>query len=224
VKRARSRPEAAPAPAAIAEGARELGVPLSDAQAGQLSRFAALLTRWNAVHNLTAIGDAGGVLTHHLLDSLSIVPSIAAIAQHPRSTILDVGAGGGLPGIVLAVARRDWQVTLVDKVQKKVAFTTQAKLELGLDNVDALHARVEDVVGAFDVIVSRAFAALPQFVGVTRHLLRPTGHWAAMKGVRPDAELVALQAEQPDVRVVDIAKLAIPRLGAERHLILLQPR
>ena len=137
--------------------------------------------------------------------------------------MLDVGSGGGLPGIPLAIARPHWQVTVVDKVEKKVAFLTQAKLELGLSNLGCLHARVEDVdAPPFDLIVSRAFSSLEAFVRVSAHLLAPGGWWAAMKGVYPNAELAELARAMPDVRVVDVVKLAIPRLDAERHLILLQ--
>lgn len=223
--RASSPPDAATAPSAadILAGARELGLDLGDAQAAQLERFAALLLRWNAVHNLTAIESTAGILSHHLLDSLAILPPIAAIYGEKRLTVLDVGAGGGLPGVPLAIARPDWSVTLVDKVEKKVAFLTQAKLELGLRNLECVHARVEELEHApFDLIVSRAFASLADFVRLTRALRAPGGWWAAMKGAVPGDEVSALRQEFPDVRVVDIVKLDVPRLGAERHLILLQ--
>ncbi|MGE5161032.1 MAG: 16S rRNA (guanine(527)-N(7))-methyltransferase RsmG [Betaproteobacteria bacterium] len=204
-------------------GAAELGVELSAEQADQLVRFAALLVRWNAVHNLTAIDSPAGILSHHLLDSLAILPSLALICSHLQCKVLDVGSGGGLPGIPLAIARPPWRVTVVDKVQKKAAFLLQAKLELGLSNLDCLHARVEDVrTPPFDLIVSRAFSSLADFVRVSAHLLAPGGWWAAMKGTHPKDELAGLAGAMPDVRVVDVVKLAIPRLAAERHLILLQ--
>lgn len=208
----------------IVADAAELGVVLSAAQAEALGRFAALLQRWNAAHNLTAIDDPAKISSHHLLDSLAIVAPIAAIFGHRRLTVLDVGAGGGLPGIPLAIAAPAWSVTLADKVQKKVAFLTQVQIELGLANVHCVHARVEALpAAAYDVIVARAFGSLSELVRVTRHLIAPGGRWAAMKGARPDAELAALRAEHADVRVVDTIKLAVPRLPAERHLILLQP-
>jgi 16S rRNA (guanine527-N7)-methyltransferase len=225
VARASSPPDAATAPSSadILVGARELGLDLSQAQAVQLERFAALLLRWNAVHNLTAIGSAAGVLSHHLLDSLAILRPIDVICGERGITVLDVGAGGGLPGIPVAIARPAWSVSLVDKVEKKVAFLTQAKLELGLRNLECVHARVEELKHApFDLIVSRAFASLADFVRLTRALRAPGGWWAAMKGAVPGDELSALRQEFPDVRVVDIVKLDVPRLGAERHLILLQ--
>ncbi len=186
--RANLRPEAdSPlAPAAVLAGAAGLGVDLSGSQADQLVRFAALLVRWNAVHNLTAISSPASILSHHLLDSLAILPSMSSIFGEKQCRVLDVGSGGGLPGIPLAIARPHWQVTVVDKVEKKVAFLTQAKVELGLSNLDCLHARVEDVKAPpFDLIVSRAFSSLEDFVRVSAHLLAPGGWWAAMKGAYP---------------------------------------
>jgi 16S rRNA (guanine527-N7)-methyltransferase len=207
----------------VLAGAAALGVELSGAQADQLVRFAALLVRWNAVHNLTAISSPASILSHHLLDSLAILPLMSSIFGEKQCRMLDVGSGGGLPGIPLAIVRPHWQVTVVDKVQKKAAFLTQAKLELGLSNLVCLHARVEDVdAPPFDLIVSRAFSSLKDFVRVSGHLLGPGGWWAAMKGVYPNAELAELERAMPDVRVVDVVKLDVPRLDAERHLILLQ--
>ena len=137
--------------------------------------------------------------------------------------MLDIGSGGGLPGIPLAVAMPAWQVTLVDKVRKKVAFLTQARVELGLKNVECIHARAEDLrVAPFDLVVSRAFASLADFVKVSSQLIAPGGWWAAMKGAVPQGEIAQLAERFPAVRVVDIVKLDVPRLGAERHLILLQ--
>ncbi len=124
-------------------GAAEFGLQLSRSQADALARYAALLLRWNAVHNLTAIETPAHVLTHHLLDSLAIVPEVQSIAGDGLLRVLDVGAGGGLPGVALAIAVPNLHVTLVDKVQKKIAFLTQAKLELELGNVDCVHSRVE---------------------------------------------------------------------------------
>jgi 16S rRNA (guanine527-N7)-methyltransferase len=196
---------------------------LPDGAAAQLARFAALLTRWTAVHNLTSIRSPTEVLSHHLLDSLAIVLPIEAIFAETPLRLLDVGSGGGLPGVPLAIARPDWRVTLIDKVEKKVAFLTQAKLELGLGNVECQHVRAEDWRHEpFDLIVSRAFSTLADFVRVSRQLLAPGGWWAAMKGVRPAEELEALTRAFPEVRVADIVKLRVPRLDAERHLVLLQ--
>lgn len=196
---------------------------MSESQSSLLVRYADLLLRWNSVHNLTAIESPAQVLTHHLLDSLAIVPQIQRIRER-RMRVLDVGAGGGLPGIPLAIAAADLHVTLIDKVQKKVAFLTQAKVELALNNVECIHARVETLrpEPPFDMIIARAFASLAEFVRLTRHLLAARGWWCAMKGALPTAELDALKLSAPDVRVIDAIRLHVPDLKAERHLILMQ--
>lgn len=220
-----SRPDARKAltGADVVDGARELGLELTPEQGEQLARFAALLARWNAVHNLTAIESPDSVLSHHLLDSLALLPATSRIFGQQKLRVLDIGSGGGLPGIPLAVARPAWQVTLVDKVRKKTAFLTQARVELGLANVECVHARAEELKSApFDLIVSRAFASLEEFVSVSTRLIAPGGWWAAMKGAVPRAEIAQLAKTFPEVQVVDIVKLDVPRLGAERHLILLQ--
>ena len=205
-------------------GAAELGLLLSRSQADALARYAALLLRWNAVHNLTAIETPAHVLTHHLLDSLAIVPEVQRIAGNGLLRVLDVGAGGGLPGVALAIAAPNLHVTLVDKVQKKIAFLTQAKLELGLGNVDCVHSRVETMQAEspFELIVARAFASLTQFIGLTRHLLGRQGWWFAMKGALPGDEIAELTRSTPDVRVVRTVRLQVPQLNAERHLVLMQ--
>jgi 16S rRNA (guanine527-N7)-methyltransferase len=212
------------AAAELAAAAAELGVPLDIGKSEALVRYAELLLRWNRVHNLTAL-DADRMLTHHLLDSLAVVPLLDTRARGEQTLrILDVGAGGGLPGMVLAIARPQWQVMLVDKVAKKVAFLRQVQLELGLDNVNAVHARVESLrAGPFDIIIARAFAALGEFVRLTRPLLAPGGGWYAMKGALPRAEIDALERDVPGVRVAQVAKLHVPRLDAERHLVLIEP-
>lgn len=197
---------------------------MSEAQSRLLLRYTELLLRWNAVHNLTAIESPALVLTHHLLDSLAIVPQIRRILGERPTRTLDVGAGGGLPGIPLAIAAPDLHVTLIDKVQKKVAFLTQAKVELALDNVECIHGRVETLrpEQPFELIVARAFASLAELVHVTRHVLAARGWWCAMKGALPHAELDALATSAPDVRVVEAIRLQVPNLEAERHLILMQ--
>lgn len=189
-----------------------------------LVRYADLLLRWNSVHNLTAIESPAQVLTHHLLDSLAIVPQMQRIRGVSPARVLDVGAGGGLPGIPLAIAAAELHVTLVDKAQKKVAFLTQAKVELALNNIECIHARVETLQPErpFDLIVARAFASLAEFVRSTRHLLAARGWWCAMKGILPTAELDALKSSAADVRVIDVIRLHVPNLKAERHLILMQ--
>lgn len=223
--RVSSRPEAPAAPTAdaIQAGANLLGLALTRAQSAALERFGGMLLRWNAVHNLTAIETREAVLSHHLLDSLAVLPVINHIFGDRPLRVLDVGAGGGLPGIPLAIAGPKLSVTLVDKVQKKIGFLTQVKLELGLANVECVHSRIEDLGRPpFDLILSRAFAALGEFVQWTLPLLAPGGWWFAMKGTVPNDEIEAVTRAGLPVRIVDIVKLDVPRLGAERHLILLQ--
>lgn len=203
----------------LREGARQLGVALSDEQVERLADYVALLSKWNAVYNLTAIRDPRQMVIQHVLDSLSIVPHLAA--REGRS-ILDVGSGGGLPGIVLAIALPERNVTLNDIVQKKAAFQAQAKAELKLDNLAVVTGRVEnlrpgvEVPGKFDAIVSRAFAELADFVTLARHLVGEHGAIWAMKGVRPDAEIERLPA---GARAAQVVRLQVPLLDAERHLV-----
>lgn len=219
--RASSPRDAAALADAVASGAGELGLALSRAQSEQLAGFAALLLKWNAVYNLTAIDRPEDVVALHLLDSLALVPELDAFAGARPLRVLDVGAGGGLPGIPLAIARPQWRLSLIDKVQKKAAFLQQARIELNLANVVVVRARVEAWRPAerFDVIVARAFASLPELVAWTRRLLAPGGVWFAMKGAVPDAEIAALPGE---VRVQRTVKLRVPLLDGRRHLIILE--
>jgi 16S rRNA (guanine527-N7)-methyltransferase len=203
----------------LAEGVRELGLELDDARQRKLLDYVALLAKWNAVYNLTAIRDPRQMLIQHIHDSLSIVPYLA-----PRgpSSVLDVGSGGGLPGIVLAIVLPEWTVTTNDIVHKKTAFQAQAKAELGLTNLSVVTGRVEtlqpgaEVPAKFDVIVSRAFAELSDFVTLARHLVAEQGAIWAMKGVRPDGEIDRLPV---GAHVEQIIRLNVPSLDAERHLI-----
>ncbi|MCC8402132.1 16S rRNA (guanine(527)-N(7))-methyltransferase RsmG [Paraburkholderia sp. MMS20-SJTN17] len=203
----------------LADGVRELGLDLADEQQRKLLDYVALLAKWNNVYNLTAIRDPRQMLVQHILDSLSIVPHLA-----PRgpSSVLDVGSGGGLPGIVLAIVLPDWTITTNDIVHKKTAFQAQAKAELGLANLSVVTGRVEtlrpgaEVPAKFDVIVSRAFAELADFVTLARHLVANQGAIWAMKGVRPDGEIGRLPAGN---HVEQIIRLNVPSLDAERHLI-----
>lgn len=197
----------------LAAGLAELGIALPDAAQHQLLAFRDLLLKWNKTYNLTALRDPEQAISHHLLDSLAILPHVGA------GPLLDVGSGGGLPGIPLAIARPELSVSMVDTVQKKATFLQQAAIELGLKNVTAHHARVEEMSGQYAQISSRAFAEIGLFVSLTRHLLAPGGRWLAMKGVRPDDELQALPA---DIAVEAIIPLAVPGLDAERHLIILK--
>lgn len=195
-------------------GLRTLGLALPAEASDRLLAFRDLLYKWNRTYNLTALRDPEQAITHHLLDSLVILPWISA------DRLLDVGSGGGLPGIPLAIARPELEVTMVDAVHKKVSFLQQAAIELGLPRVKAVHGRIEDITGQYPLISSRAFADLADFVGLTRHLLAPEGRWLAMKGVIPHAEIDALL---PTVQVEAIHPLHVPGLDAERHLIILRP-
>ncbi|MFP3551139.1 16S rRNA (guanine(527)-N(7))-methyltransferase RsmG [Paraburkholderia sp. SIMBA_049] len=205
--------------ALLEEGLRELDIELSAEQKGKLLDYVALLAKWNAVYNLTAIRDPRQMLIQHILDSLSIVPHLATLGP---ATLLDVGSGGGLPGIVLAIVFPDWSITVNDIVQKKSAFQSQAKAELGLGNLSVVTGRVEnlqpgtEVPGKFDVIVSRAFAELADFVTLARHLVADDGAIWAMKGIRPDGEIERLPE---GAHVKQVIRLKVPALDAERHLI-----
>ena len=197
----------------LAAGLTALGIALPEAAQLKLLAFRDLLLKWNRTYNLTALCDPQQAISHHLLDALAILPHVGT------SPLLDVGSGGGLPGIPLAIAHPDLAVTLVDTVQKKAAFLQQVAIELELKNVAVHHARVEEMRGQYAQISSRAFAELALFVSLTRHRLAPGGRWLAMKGVRPDAEIAVLPA---NCKVEAMIRLAVPGLDAERHLIILK--
>lgn len=200
----------------LTAGAHDLQLALSEAQLAQLIAYLALLAKWNAVYNLTAVRDPAQMVTQHLLDSLAAVSAFAG-----ATSVLDVGAGGGLPGIVLAIARPDLQVAMIDTVHKKTAFLTQAKAELGLTNVTVHTARVEQlqVAQKFDVITSRAFAELADFVNWSGHLLKEGGRFIAMKGVLPTDEIARLPVGW---KMTEMRPLRVPGLDAERHLIFIE--
>ncbi|MBP6187864.1 MAG: 16S rRNA (guanine(527)-N(7))-methyltransferase RsmG [Azonexus sp.] len=198
---------------ALASGLTALDITLPAEAQQKLLVFRDLLLKWNKTYNLTALRDPAQAISHHLLDSLAILPHVGA------GNLLDVGSGGGLPGIPLAIAMPELAVTMVDTVQKKTTFLQQAVIELGLKNVTVHHARVEELQGQYAQISSRAFAEIGLFISLTRHLLAPGGRWLAMKGVRPDDELKALPA---DITVEAIIPLTVPGLDAERHLIILK--
>ncbi|MCW5301018.1 16S rRNA (guanine(527)-N(7))-methyltransferase RsmG [Herbaspirillum lusitanum] len=204
----------------LTAGAEALGLALSAGQHKKLLAYLTLMAKWNRTYNLTALRDPAQMMTHHLLDSLAAVPAFAE-----ADNVLDVGAGGGLPGIVLAIwaaeARPGMKVSMVDTVHKKTAFLTQAKAELQLGNVSVHTARVEQLqVGQlFDVITSRAFAELNDFINWSNHLLQPGGRYIAMKGVMPQEEIARL----PDGwKVEKTQALQVPGLDAERHLIFIE--
>jgi 16S rRNA (guanine527-N7)-methyltransferase len=189
----------------------------------RLNTYLALLAKWNAAYNLTAVRDPAQMRVQHLADCLAVVaPLRRQLGPRAQARILDVGSGGGLPGIVLAAAEPGWDVTCVDAVGKKAAFVRQVAGELALPNLHAEHARVEALQAPpFDVITARAFAALPDFVRLTRPLLAPDGVWLAMKGKRPDDEIAALPG---NVEVFHVEPLIVPGLDADRCLIWMRPR
>jgi 16S rRNA (guanine527-N7)-methyltransferase len=201
-------------------GIRQLNVEISERQFSQLLQFLALLSKWNGVYNLTAVRDPAQMVTHHLLDSLAAMPAFEGAVN-----VLDVGSGGGLPGIVLAIwaqqAQPQMQVSMIDTVHKKTAFLTQAKAELGLRNVTVYTGRVEQlkVTDKFDVITSRAFADLSDFVQWSASLLGERGRFIAMKGTVPHQEIARLPAEW---KVAGIQEVAVPGLAAERHLVIVE--
>ncbi len=199
----------------LTAGIAALGLALPDGAEARLLAYLALLDKWNRVYNLTAVREIERMVSHHLLDSLAAVPFFQGEAA------LDVGSGGGLPGIPLAIARPDLQVTLIDSIAKKTAFLLQAKAELGLANLNVVTGRVEDFRpdAAFDVITSRAFSDLKEFVTLTRHLLKPAGFWLAMKGLMPHEEIVSLP---PWAKVSANHALVVPGLEASRHLIVME--
>ena len=195
-------------------GVRQLGMALDEGQITRLIDFMALLQKWNKVYNLTAVRDPGEMLTHHLLDSLAAVaPLERHLAGGAGRRLLDVGSGGGLPGVVFAICCPDLDVSCVDTVAKKAAFIQQAAAALGLKNLHGIHARVETLTGPYDVVSCRAFAALADFTAWSRRALAPQGVWLAMKGRHPQDEIAALPA---DVELFHVEQLHVPGLDAER--------
>ena len=204
-----------PLAGALSEGLNHLGLALSPAQQQQLLDYLDLLGKWNKVYNLTAVRDPAQMLTQHLLDCLAVVQPLKARLP-ALQTVLDVGAGGGLPAVVLAVACPQWQVSAVDTVAKKAAFIQTAAHSLGLPNLRGIHARVEDLTESYDLVCSRAFASLADFTTWSAAALKPGGVWMAMKGRVPDEELAALP---PGVRVDEVQLLQVPGLEAQRCVV-----
>ncbi|MES2105687.1 MAG: 16S rRNA (guanine(527)-N(7))-methyltransferase RsmG [Pseudomonadota bacterium] len=199
--------------AMLADGVGAMGLPISSDQIDKMISYLALLSKWNAVYNLTAVRDPREMVKQHLLDSLS-----AAHAFSDAKNVLDVGAGGGLPGMILAITFPGVRISMIDTVSKKTAFLTQAKTELGLANVTVHTGRVEalQVAQKFDVITSRAFSELNNFVNWSGHLLADGGQFIAMKGVAPNEEIERLP---PGWKVDAVEELSVPGLNAERHLV-----
>jgi len=196
----------------LQQGITKLGIELDSDTQSKLIEYLALLQKWNKVYNLTAIRDVQQMVSNHLLDSLAVLPFLW------KGCWLDVGCGGGLPGIVLAMARPDWEFTLLDSNSKKTSFVQQVVIELGLHNVSVKCVRVEEwkPVEKFDGIISRAFSDLGDFLRSTKHLIAPGGRWAAMKGA-PEQELVGIPR---DCKVEEVIPITVPGLYASRSLVI----
>lgn len=208
-----------PQRAALGAGAQALGLALDERQIDRLLAYLDLLLKWNRVYNLTALRDPADMLTHHVLDSLALIAPLRAHAGGRALRLLDVGSGGGLPGVVIAIGCPDIDVTCVDAVGKKAAFVQQVAGALGLANLHGQHGRVEAIAGQFDVVTSRAFASLADFTAWSDGALAEGGVWLAMKGRRPDDEIAALP---PAVTVFHVEPLTVPGLEAERCLVWLR--
>lgn len=202
--------------AQIAQGISAMNLRVAHEAAPKLARYLELLAKWNRVHNLTAVRETEQMVVLHLLDSLSVLPHVSS-----ARTLLDVGSGPGLPGIPLAIARPDLAVTLLDSSHKKCAFLRQAKAELALANVEVVCDRVENWKphARFEVVISRAFSELGDFVAQAQHLVAPSGQLVAMKGVHPFEEIARVPASH---KVAKVLELAVPSLEAKRHLVFLE--
>ena len=204
----------------LADGTAALGLALPQETVDRLLAFGELLLKWNKVYNLTAIRNPQELITHHLLDSLAVLPQLAAVNR-----LADIGSGGGLPGVVLAIVRPGLVVTSIETVGKKASFQQQAKIELGLGNFSVVNKRVEQVQaealpgGAPEGVISRAFSSLADFVALSGHLAAEGGALYAMKGVHPRDEIAALPAGWA---VTETHGLTVPGLGAERHLLVIR--
>ena len=206
------------------EGLRLLGqadVSLPPGARDTLARYLALLAEWNRTYNLTAIREPERMVTHHVLDALAVLPHLGDETAHSGLRLLDVGSGGGVPAIPLAIACPAWRVVALDSSHKKGAFLQQAVIELPLPNVEVVVARVEDYAppARFDVVISRAFSDIATFVESSARHLADGGCLVAMKGVYPDEEIAQLP---PAFRVVAAPALTVPGLDAERHLIVME--
>jgi 16S rRNA (guanine527-N7)-methyltransferase len=202
--------------AGIGEGIAALGIDLGERAIATCAEYLRLIEKWNRVHNLTAVREPEQMVVLHLLDSLTILPHLS-----DARSILDVGSGPGLPGIPIAIARPELDVTLLDSSHKKTTFLQQARADLGLDNVQVVCERVEQWHPArtFDVVVSRAFAELGDFVTQAQHLVAPGGRMLAMKGIYPHDEIARLPATH---RVSGVEELRVPKLEAKRHLVVVK--
>lgn len=205
--------------AALQGGLAAMGLALSGPQKDRLLAYIALLAKWNRTYNLTAIRDEREMLTHHLLDSLSVVPALGASNLAGRRWA-DVGSGAGLPGIPLAIACPELEIASIEAVEKKASFQRQAKIELGLANLTIENCRVEDIpASGFDAVITRAFADLADIVSLAGHLLKPSGRLLAMKGVLPEDEIERIP---PGWLLRQALPLQVPGLDAKRHLLVIE--
>lgn len=204
----------------LRSGAQALGVELTSGQIQALLGYLELIGKWTRVYNLTAVRDQADMLNQHLLDSLAIVGPLRRHTGGRPARLLDVGSGAGLPGVVIAICCPEIAVDCVDAVAKKAAFIRQAAAALGLPNLRGIHDRVERLVGSYDVIVSRAFASLADFVRWSAAVLAPGGVWLAMKGRRPDGEIAELP---PSAELFHVEQLSVPGLDAQRCLVWMRP-
>jgi 16S rRNA (guanine527-N7)-methyltransferase len=200
----------------LRDGVLRLGVHMDELQFAQLLDYLDLIQKWNKVYNLTAVRDPAEMLTHHLLDSLAAVGPLRRQTGGRAVSLLDVGSGAGLPGVVFAICCPEVRVECVDTVAKKAAFLQQAAVALKLPNLKGLHARVESLAGPYDIVCSRAFASLADFVSWSSDALAGEGVWLAMKGKHPADEIAALP---PGVEVFHVEQLQVPALGAERCIV-----
>ena len=204
---------------ALSEGLQSLSLELTQAQQQALLDYIALLGKWNKVYNLTAVREPEQMLSHHVLDCLAVLPPLKQVFPEALD-LIDVGAGGGLPSVVFAIACPHWQITAVDTVAKKAAFIQTTAHSLRLGNLKAVHSRVEALTGGFDVVTCRAYASLRDFCDSSRHLLKPGGVWMAMKAKLSAEELTDLPAT---VIVDKVEKLTVPELDADRCLVWMRP-
>ena len=205
--------------AGLRSGAQALGLDLGDDQVRQLMDYLALISKWTRVYNLTAVRDPAEMLSHHILDSLAVIGPLRRQAGSQPIRLLDVGSGAGLPGVVIAICCPEIAVECVDTVAKKAAFIQQVAAALKLPNLLGVHARVENLTGPYDVIASRAFASLADFVTWSQGALAEEGVWLAMKGKHPADEIAALP---PTVQVFHVEQLKVPGLDAERCIVWLK--
>jgi 16S rRNA (guanine527-N7)-methyltransferase len=205
----------------LGQADQQLGLDLTDQQRRQLLDYLSLIAKWNKVYNLTAVRDPDEMLVQHLFDSLAVIKPLQRQTRGQPIRLLDVGSGAGLPGVVIAVGCPEVRVECVDTVGKKAAFVQQVAAQLQVPNLRGVHDRVENLAGPYDVICSRAFSSLPDFVSWSSGALAEQGVWMAMKGKRPEAELAALPGE---AEVFHVEQLSVPELDADRCIVWMRRR